>query len=612
MCGIVGYIGKRNISKVLLESLQRLEYRGYDSSGIATLDNNDLYLCRETGCLENLAATLAEYPVKGNVGIGHTRWATHGEPSKVNAHPHTDCENNLVLVHNGIIENYAELRNKLKKNNHKFRSNTDSEIIVHIIEDYLKKGAKNLEEAVICTLMDLKGAYAIAALNKNEPEKMVAAKNGSSLILGIGKNEIFVASDASAVIPYTRQIVFLEDYQIAIIEQGKFNVINLNGNNVAYNVSLVDWDIDSAQKDGYAHFMLKEIHAQPKMLKKILSEKFNSDNFSLKLSEFSKIKKYSADINQIVIQACGTSFHAGMVGKFIFEYFVNLHTDIEISSEIKYKHFIYSKKSLIISITQSGETADTLIALRQLRRKGLRTISLCNVVGSTIARESDAVFYIHAGPEIGVASTKAYTAQLFALYSIGIFLGTLKRIIKKSLKSSLIKELTFIPSLMHKVLASEQQIAACAKKYAKYNDFFYLARGINYANALEGALKLKEVAYVHASAYPAGEIKHGPITLVCKELICVCIVTESSTYEKMLFNLEEIKARHGRVIAIATEGNQEIKNYADDVIYIPYVQEIFSPLLVALPLQIFAYYVALARGCNVDKPRNLAKSVTVE
>ncbi|MFH1460539.1 MAG: glutamine--fructose-6-phosphate transaminase (isomerizing) [Candidatus Omnitrophota bacterium] len=611
MSGIIGYAGKRNISQVLLDSLERLEYRGYDSAGIATLNGKDLYLCRETGDLNNLVNTIANYPVKGKIGIGHTRWATHGEPTKSNAHPHTDCEDNIIVVHNGIIDNYLYLKKKLEKNKHKFKSETDSEIIAHLIEDYLKQGAANLEQALSCTLMDLKGSYSIVAMCKNEPRKLIAARNGSPLMLGIGDKENFITSDVPAIIPYTHKIIFLEDYQMAVVEDENFYIKNLNGDILDYNISNLNWDVNAAQKNGYAHFMLKEIHEQPMMVKKILSEKIDFKNLDLKIEELSKIKKQISKVHQIIIQACGSSYHAGMVGEKIIEYFTNVHTDVEISSEFRYKHFIAEPGSLIISITQSGETADTLIALKKARQRGLNTFSLCNVVGSSIARESDAVFCIHAGPEVGVASTKAYTAQLFSLYLISIFLGVLKKIIKKNLKNNLIKELTLIPSFMHKVLEEEEKIKDCAKKYYNFNNFFFLGRGINYPSAQEGALKLKEIAYIHASAYAAGEMKHGPIALVDQDLVCVCIAPQSMTYDKMLANIQEIKARRGKVIAIATAGDKQISKYVDDVIYIPEVQEIFSPLLVALPLQLLAYYIALHRGCSVDKPKNLAKSVTV-
>lgn len=612
MCGIVGYIGQRNVSKVLLESLGRLEYRGYDSAGMVTLDGEDMYLSREIGDLKNLAETIARYPIKGRIGIGHTRWATHGEPTRENAHPHIDCDDNIAVVHNGIIENYLKLKAKLKKSGHTFRSDTDSEVIAHLIEYYMKKGAQTLEQAILCTLMDLKGTYAIAVICKKEPGKLVAARNGSPLIVGIGEKETFIASDAPAIIPYTRKVIFLDDYQVAVINNDGFKITNLSGSRTDCNISIIDWDVTAAQKNGYPHFMLKEIHEQPQMVKKILSEKIDFKNFDLKINELSKIKNRLLKSRHTIIQACGTSYHAGMIAELILEYFTNIHADVEISSEFRYKHFIAEPDSLVISITQSGETADTLIALKKAKQKGLNTFSLCNVVGSSIARESDSVFYIHAGPEIGVASTKAYTAQLFSLYLVAIFLGVLKKIIKTDLKNNLIREMTCIPSLMKKVFEVEQQIVSCAKKYYDYKNFYYLGRGINYPSALEGALKLKEIAYVHASAYPAGEMKHGPIALVDENMACVCIAPKSVTYDKMISNIQEIKARKGKVIAIATIGDEQIREYADDVIYIPEVQEIFSPLLAAIPLQMLAYYIAVKRGCSIDKPKNLAKSVTVE
>lgn len=612
MCGIIGYIGAKNASKVILEGLQRLEYRGYDSAGLATLDGKDLYLCREVGDLQNLIDMIEEFPVKGSLGIGHTRWATHGEPTRANAHPHTGCNDEIAIVHNGIIENFLQLKEKLEDSGHKFKSETDSEVIAHLIEQYLKNGAKTLEQAVLCVLMDIRGTYAFAAISKKEPNKIVAARNGSPLILGVGIGETFITSDASAIIPFTRKIVFLEDFQVAVVDEQGFKISNINGSSVNYNVTEIDWDVTAAQKEGYAHFMLKEIHEQPQMVKNILNEKLDFKNLELKIDELIKIKSRILSAHQIIIQACGTSYHAGMIGEIILEYFTNMHTDVEISSEFRYKHFIAEQGSLVISITQSGETADTLVALKKAKQKGLNTFSLCNVVGSSIARASDSVFYIHAGPEIGVASTKAYIAQLFSLYLISIFLGVLKKIIKPDLKNNLIKDLTYIPSLMSRVFDVENHIIRCAEKYHEFRDFYFLGRGINYASALEGALKLKEIAYIHCSAYPAGELKHGPIALVNEQMVTVCIVPKSMTYDKMMANIQEIKARKGKVIAIATEGDQQIKKYADDVIYIPEVQEVFSPLLVAIPLQLLAYYIALKRGCSVDKPRNLSKGVAVE
>ncbi|MFH1061560.1 MAG: glutamine--fructose-6-phosphate transaminase (isomerizing) [Candidatus Omnitrophota bacterium] len=612
MCGIIGYIGKKNVSKVIIESLQRLEYRGYDSAGLATLDGTDMYLCREVGDLQNLIKTIEEFPVKGCIGIGHTRWATHGEPTRANAHPHTGCSEQIAIVHNGIIENYLALKEKLENSGHKFKSETDSEVIAHLIEQYLQNGAQTLEQAVLCTLMDIRGTYAIAAISKKEPTKIVAARNGSPLILGVGVGETFIASDASAIIPYTHKIVFLEDFQVAVIDEQGFKISNINGSSVNYSITEINWDVAASQKMGYAHFMLKEIHEQPQMVKNILNEKLDFKNLELKIDELIKIKSQILAAHQVIIQACGTSYHAGMIGEIIIEYFTNLHTDVEISSEFRYKHFIADQGSLVISITQSGETADTLVALKKAKQKGLNTFSLCNVVGSSIARASDSVFYIHAGPEIGVASTKAYTAQLFSLYLISIFLGVLKKTIKLELKNNLIKDLTYIPSLMSRVFDVENHIARCADKYYEFRDFFFLGRGINYASALEGALKLKEISYIHCSAYPAGELKHGPIALVNENMVTVCIVPKSATYDKMMSNIQEIKARKGKVIAIATEGDEQIKKYADDVIYIPEVQEIFSPLLVAIPLQLLAYYIALKRGCSVDKPRNLAKGIAVD
>ena len=612
MSGIIGYYGSREAKTVLLDGLSRLEYRGYDSAGIATLHGTDLCVAREVGGLENLARVAQSAEICGNLGIGHTRWATHGEPTHANAHPHADCDDNIAVVHNGIIENYLDLKEKLQAKGHVFRSETDSEVIAHLVEDYTKNGAATLEQALLCALIDLKGTYAIAIISRKEPDKIIAARNGSPLLVGLGEAETFIASDVPAIIPYTRKIIFLEDYQIVVVEKDHCIVKNMSGHPVDYVISHVDWDVVQAQKDGYDHFMLKEIHEQPAMIKTILAEKLDFRTLELTMTELEQIRSRIVEAPYAIIQACGSSYHAGLVGEFIFEYFGNLHTDVEVSSEFRYKHFIVDKGALIVSITQSGETADTLVALRKVKRKGISTFTLCNVVGSSAARDSDAVSFIHAGPEIGVVATKSYTAQLFSLCLTGIFLGHLKRIINRDLKDSLIKELSFIPVSMRRILDAASGIEQAAAKYAGMSDFFFLGRGINYASALEGALKLKEVAGVHATAYPAGEMKHGPLALVHENTVTIAIAPQSATYEKMLSHIQEIKARRGSVIAIATEGDKEIAYHADDVIYIPAAQEIFSPLLVALPLQLLAYYIGLKRGCNIDRPRNQAKAVTVE
>ncbi|MCM8814096.1 MAG: glutamine--fructose-6-phosphate transaminase (isomerizing) [Candidatus Omnitrophica bacterium] len=612
MSGIIGYIGDTSAVRVILDGLRRLEYRGYDSAGLATVCDGELFVCRQVGTLDQLDEQIRAQAVPGSAGIGHIRWATHGVPAHENTHPHTDAGDRIAVVHNGIVENYAALKKKLSSRGVRFRSETDSEIIAQLIGFYLKRGAETLEHAVHCALMDLKGNYAIAVLDKHNPEKLLAARSGSPMMVGIGEREMFVTSDAPAIIPYTRRVIFLDDYQVAVVGRSGAVITNLSGNVVDRQESVIDWDVTEAQKEGYPYFMLKEIHEQPRMIKKILLLKLDFKRLHLKLEELQAIKQKLSAAHQIIIQACGSSYHAGLIGREIFEYFSGIHTDVEVSSEFRYRDLTAGTDCLVLSISQSGESGDTLAAVRRAKQKGMSTLSLCNVVGSSISRESDSVLYLQAGPEIGVASTKSFTAQLFNLYLIAIFLGMMKRIIKRELKDSLIKELTFIPSLLKKVLGEEPLIEAIAHKYAGYRDIFCVGRGINYPCALEGAHKLREIAGEHASAYPAGELKHGPIALVDETVACVCIAPKSQTYDKMVSTMQKIRARNGRVIAIAGEGDEEIGKYADDVIFVPVVQEIFSPLVVSVALQLFAYHFAVKRGREIDRPKHLAKSVMVE
>ena len=616
MCGIIGYIGNKNATQVILDGLKKLEYRGYDSAGIAVLNGNGFSVCKEKGKISQLIESLNGGTFEGNSGIGHTRWATHGEPNKTNAHPHLDCTSSVAIAHNGIIENHHDLREKLSLKGHTFKSDTDSEVITHLIEDYKGQGF-DLLKSIRLALKDLQGTYALVIMDRDYPKKLFAARNGSPLIIGLGNNENLVASDIPALLKYTRKVLVLDDYQIVEASSDEVNVFDLEGTPKHNDFITVDWSLKEAQKGGFPHFMLKEIYEQPLVLKKIFDHYVDKKTLKIKFDEvflgsLNLSSRKIKNINKIIIQACGTSFHAGLLAKYLFSVYSGISVDIDISSEFRYRPIITSPDTLVLSITQSGETTDTLMALRQAKLHKLKTLSICNVVGSTIARESDAVIYIHAGPEIGVASTKAYTAQMLIFYLLAIYLGEKKGLISPQLKENLLSQLENIPKLLGKILPDNNPFVACADKFYQTRDFLYLARNLNFPNALEGALKLKEIAYVHASAHPAGEMKHGPIALIDKDVCVVCIATCDSVYEKMLSNIQEVKARKGKIIAIATEGNFEIRRYCDEVIYVPKVEKEFYPLLVAVPLQLFAYYLARERGCEIDQPRNLAKSVTVE
>lgn len=608
MCGIVGFTGKKAALPVIMNGLKQLEYRGYDSTGVASLSRGRILIKKKPGKIKVLESSLKKKTLDGNIAIGHTRWATHGQPSALNAHPHTDCQGDIALVHNGIIENYQVLKNKLISEGHIFKSQTDTEVIVHLIEKYYEG---SLEEATRLALKELKGSYALAIICKKEPQLIIGARSGSPLVVGLGRGENYLASDVSAILEHTKNVIYLDDFQMVSLTPDEIRITDLNGKKIIPKVSKVEWDISQAQKDGFAHFMLKEIHEQPKILRQILNKHLSDGQIKIfeeaKLSDEDLLK-----IKDITIVACGTAYHAGLTGKYMLEELVGIPVNVDVSSEFRYRRQIIGTGTLVITVTQSGETADTLAGLREAKTHDCKVISVCNVVGSSIARESDGVIYTHAGPEIGVASTKAYTAQLMIFYLLSIYLARLGKKISQEEYLSLIQELKKIPDLAQKILDDQSLILATAKKYHGANCFLYLARGINFPNSLEGALKLKEISYVHAEGYPAGEMKHGPIALIDDKLPSVCIVNQSKVYDKMISNIQEIKARRGIVAAIATLGDEEIKNYADEVIYIPQVKELFSPILTAIPLQLIAYYVAARRGCDIDQPRNLAKSVTVE
>lgn len=615
MCGIVGYIGNRSAQEVLIGGLRRLEYRGYDSAGVAILNNNirsrnvaSLQIKKRAGKLYALEALLAKRPVKGRLGISHVRWATHGAPNRVNAHPHLDCKGELAVVHNGIIENYAQLKNELIKKGHKFRSQTDTEVIVHLIEEFYRN--RSIEEATRRALSKLKGSFAIGVISKREPEKLVGARLGSPLIVGLGKDGNFLASDVPAVLESTKDIVFLDEKELVTLTKDRFKVINFNGARVSKKPRRINWDISCAQKQGYKHFMLKEIYEQPRVLRQILSSYIQSG--AINFGKVGISPAFLKTLDNIVIVACGTAYHAGLVGKYAIEELARIPVTVDVSSEFRYYAPIINKKTLVVAISQSGETADTLAAVDKAKQEGAKVLSICNVVGSSLTRESDFVLNTLAGPEIGVASTKAYTAQLTVLYLLAMHLSRLRGRTSTVLIRRLIKELRTIAIKQEEFLRKDRDVVKVARSYHRLGSFLYLGRRINYPSALEGALKLKEISYIPAEGYAAGEMKHGPIALIDEYRAVVCIAVSSSIYEKMVSNIQEIRARSGKVVAIASEDNNHIKDYAQKTIFIPKSSELFSPLLVAPPLQLLAYHIAVVRGCDVDQPRNLAKSVTVE
>jgi glucosamine--fructose-6-phosphate aminotransferase (isomerizing) len=608
MCGIVGYIGDKDINSVLMAGLWRLEYRGYDSSGVASVMDGDLDVRKVKGRLMNLQEKLADKPLSGNIGIGHTRWATHGEPSDQNAHPQVGCKNKIAVVHNGIVENYYTLKEELLKKKHFFKSNTDTEVIAHLIEENYKG---NLKESVLKTVSKLEGSYAIAVICTDEPDKIVVYKYGSPLTVGIGKNENLIASDIPALLDHTKDVITMSDGELGVIEKNKIEFFNAHGEKVEKEKKKIKWSTESLDKGKYEHYMLKEIHEQPKVIKNNIELKIKGSDFDFG-EKFQFTPKELANLSHIIIQACGTSWHAGYIGKYLFEDFARIRTEIDISSEFRYRNPIMDGEPLVMAITQSGETADTLAGLREAKAKFLKILSLVNVRGSTIARESDSSIHLEAGPEIGVASTKAFTSQIFQLYLLSLYLSKLKWTMDESEIKKQVKEIKKLPQKMNKILEKEEEIRKIAKKFKDAKDFMFIGRGINYPTALEGALKLKEISYIHATGYPAGEMKHGPIALISEGSPVVAIATKSSVYDKMLSNIEELKSRKAEVIVIGTDGDEIIKNLGSDVFYIPDCQENISPILTIIPLQLFAYYIAVLNGRDVDRPRNLAKSVTVE
>jgi glucosamine--fructose-6-phosphate aminotransferase (isomerizing) len=614
MCGIVGYIGDKNVVEVLISGLKRLEYRGYDSAGIAVVDakENKINIVKRAGKIRILEEALKGYSLEGNIGLGHTRWATHGVPSEANSHPHSDCTGSVVLVHNGIIENFHELRQQLIKEGHTFTSQTDTEVVAHLIEKYFSRGAKTLEEATAAALKEVEGAYALGIISLLDRNKIVAARNGSPLVVGLGEGENFIASDVPAILKYTNRVIFLDDKEIITITKDKVTVMDLECNVKEKPVSVIEWDVESAEKGGYPHFMLKEICEQPRVIRDTLRGRISKDRKKILLADMNITEEELLKKEKIFIVACGTAYYAGLTGKYILESMVELPVEVDLASEFRYRKPKITPETLVMSVTQSGETADTLASIRYAREKGAKVVSICNVVGSTIARESDGVIYTYAGPEIGVASTKAYTAQLTAFYLFAIYLSTLFGNITDREREEMISELANTADLVEKIINNQDEIIRISEKYHKFTNALYLGRKFNYPNALEGALKLKEISYIHAEGYAAGEMKHGPIALVDENFLVVAIAVQDSVYDKMVNNIQEIRARKGKIIVIATEGDEEIKKFADDVIYVPKTNEMFYPPVVVVPLQLLAYHIAVKRGCDVDQPRNLAKSVTVE
>jgi len=612
MCGIVGYVGVRQAQPILLNGLKRLEYRGYDSSGMAVIlsGKKSPSIRKSPGKISALEKILKNKSLSGSIGIAHVRWATHGEPNQVNAHPHDDCRGEIVVVHNGIIENFEPLKAGLIKDGHHFKSQTDTEVIVHLIEKFYR--GVPLEEAVRKALKLVVGSFAIGVISKKEPDKLVGARSGSPLILGIGRNENFLASDVPAILEHTKDVIFMDENEVAILTKNSFKVTDLNGKETPKKTSRISWNITQAEKQGYKHFMLKEINEQPGIIENLLKMRVQKNTHKIAFGEQRIPADKLKNIKNISIVACGTAYHAGLVGKYILESVCKIPTAVDVSSEFRYRDLLIGPDTLVIAISQSGETADTLAGVREARKRGSPVLSICNVLGSTLTRESDGIIYTHAGPEIGVASTKAYTAQLIALYLFAFYLAEIRKALAQAKINRYLEELSQIPKKQVEILKKQNIIAHLARRHSHFGSFLYLGRNINFPSALEGALKLKEISYIPAEGYAAGEMKHGPIALIDEYRAVVCIAPGSKVYDKMVSNIQEIHSRRGKLIAIATEGNKNIKDLTAEVIYIPRVDEFLSPLVVALPLQLLAYHIAIKRGCDVDQPRNLAKSVTVE
>jgi glucosamine--fructose-6-phosphate aminotransferase (isomerizing) len=613
MCGIVGYIGDRNAIPILLEGLKRLEYRGYDSAGIAFYENGGIVVKKTVGKLSNLESKINGHEYRSTIGIGHTRWATHGRPTEINAHPHCDCSGRVVVVHNGIIENHALLRDALTCEGHVFSSQTDTEVVSHLIEKYLMEG-KDLRDAVLKALGEIKGTFALAVISDLSPDRMVVARRSSPLVIGCGRGEYFVASDVTPLLRYTRDAIFLDDNEVAVLNKKGLEVFDVeSGCRKQKSIYHVTWDADLAEKNGYPHFMLKEIHEQPQAIRNTWSGITLVDGKDgLEWRDLNLSRDEILNLSRIYLVACGTSWHASLIGKFMIESLARIPVEVDLASEFRYRSPLIDKRTLTIGITQSGETADTLGAMRKAKTEGSKVLTICNVVESSATREADGVIYTHAGPEIGVASTKAFTSQLVALYMFALFLGRVRGLVSDILFCKFISELKSIPESIERVIERESEIENLANLYWERKNFLFLGRGVTYPLALEGALKLKEISYIHAEGYAGGEMKHGPIALIDEDMVVVALVPRNSIYEKMLGNVEEVKAREGTVIALTTLGDRYLGSKVDHVFYVPKSNDLLTPILYAVPLQLLAYYIARNRGCDIDQPRNLAKSVTVE
>lgn len=611
MCGIVGYIGTKQASPILLEGLKRLEYRGYDSSGVAIFDGHEIHTVKTPGKIASLDQLMHDKPLSGSVGIAHTRWATHGIPNEVNAHPHMDCKGKIAVVHNGIIENFMVLRAVLEKEGHKFKSQTDSEVLAHLIEKNL--AGQSLHDAVVMSLKQVEGTYGLVVLSADHPGEIIAARKSSPLVVGIGKGEYVIASDASAIVEITKHVIYLDDNEVATITPTGHTITNIIGDNgVDKKIEEINWDLSQIAKGGFDTFMLKEIFEQPESIQNAMRGRVLADRGEVKLGGLEPLADRLPSISRVIIIACGTSWHAGLVGEFMLEELTSIPVEVEYASEFRYRKPVVGKDCLVIAISQSGETADTLAALKLAQDKGALTLGICNVVGSTIARSVDAGIYLHAGPEIGVASTKAFTSQLTVLTMLAVHIAKLKKTIDDGRAKELLLQLSSVPGLVKQMLEKSDEMMELAKNFKDSKNFLYLGRGYNYPVALEGALKLKEISYIHAEGYPAAEMKHGPIALIDSSMPVVFLANRDATYEKIVSNIQEVKARGGRVIAFATDGDTEIGKYVEHVITVPATADMLTPIVNVIPLQLLAYHIARLKECDVDKPRNLAKSVTVE
>ena len=614
MCGIIGYIGPKDVVPVLIDGLRRLEYRGYDSAGVAVVCNGEVDLRRSAGKLSNLEQVIGSDPITGDYGVGHTRWATHGRPTEENAHPHRDCTGKIVVVHNGIIENYLDLKHELQAQGHRFVTETDTEIVAHLVEREMR--TDGLENAVRRALMHMRGLFALVLISADDPEKIVAVRKGPPIVVGLGDGEFFVASDIPAILSHTRDVIFLGDEEMAIITRTGVAFTDFFNRPVSKATQRVLWDPIMAEKAGFKHFMLKEIFEQPTAARETILGRVSQDSGKVFLEEMNLTEETLAAVDRVTILACGTSWHAGLVGKFMIEHLARVHVDVDYGSEYRYRSPIVSKNTLAVVITQSGETADTLAALREAKAGGASSLAICNVVGSMATRETDGTIYTHAGPEIGVASTKAFTSQLVALYLLGMRLGQIRGVLSTEASMPHIDALLQLPQFLEQTLKLQSEIEEIAARFYSRTDFLYLGRGIHYPIALEGALKLKEISYIHAEGYPAGEMKHGPIALIDEQMPVVTIAPLDHVFEKMIGNMQEVKARGGSVIALTTRGDNKLRSMLDAsrdfVLELPNTPELLTPIVMSIPLQLLAYDIAVRRGCDVDQPRNLAKSVTVE